>query len=59
MTQIDSFREEVKQWLDDNCPASMRAGADPETPLDEVWGGRKGETQTGNQQHNTKRKEDK
>ena len=31
MTQIDSFREEVKQWLDDNCPASMRAGADPET----------------------------
>ena len=37
MTQIDSFREEVKQWLDDNCPASMRAGADPETPLDEVW----------------------
>ena len=41
MTQIDSFREEVKQWLDDNCPALMRAGADPETPLDEVWGGRK------------------
>ena len=37
MTQMDKFREETKQWLDDNCPASMRAGADPETPLDEVW----------------------
>ena len=41
MTQIDKFREETKQWLDDNCPASMRAGTDPEIPLDEVWGGRK------------------
>ena len=41
MSKLDNFRKEVKEWLDTNCPASMRSGADPDTPIDEVWGGRK------------------
>ena len=41
MEHLDNFRNEVKVWLDDNCPPSMRTGADPEIPHDEVWGGRK------------------
>ena len=37
MSSIESFRAETRQWLEDNCPASMR------TPMPEderVWGGR-------------------
>lgn len=41
MKQLENFRQEVKSWLDENCPASMRNGADPAIPTDEVWGGRK------------------
>ena len=41
MEQLENFRQEVKSWLDKNCPASMRNGADPAIPTDEVWGGRK------------------
>ena len=41
MEQLENFRQEVKSWLDENCPASMRNGADPAIPIDEVWGGRK------------------
>ena len=41
MSELDNFRKEVKEWLDTNCPASMRSGANPDTPVDEVWGGRK------------------
>ncbi|TNF89538.1 MAG: acyl-CoA dehydrogenase, partial [Gammaproteobacteria bacterium] len=40
MSDLDSFRAEVRSWLEENCPASMR------TPMPEeetVWGGR-GET---------------
>ena len=40
MADLDSFRSEVRNWLEDNCPESMR------TPMPEeetVWGGR-GET---------------
>lgn len=37
MSEIDTFRAEVRQWLEANCPASMR------TPIrgddDMVWGG--------------------
>ena len=40
MTELDNFRKETKEWLDKNCPPSMRNGADPKIPLDEVWGGR-------------------
>jgi alkylation response protein AidB-like acyl-CoA dehydrogenase len=41
MSDLDKFRQEVKEWLDENCPPSMKNGADPAIPLDEVWGGRK------------------
>ena len=41
MSELDNFRQEVKEWLKENCPSSMQNGADPKTPVDEVWGGRK------------------
>ncbi len=38
MTDLSRFREEVRSWLADNCPASMRTP----TPEEEtVWGGRR------------------
>ena len=40
MNDLDKFRENTKNWLDKNCPPSMRSGADPTIPVDEVWGGR-------------------
>ena len=43
MSNLEKFREETKTWLDKNCPASMRNGADPRIPVDEVWGGRNAE----------------
>ena len=41
MNELDNFRQEVKDWLKENCPSSMQNGADSKTPVDEVWGGRK------------------
>ena len=41
MSDLENFRVEVKDWLDKNCPSTMRAGAPADTPIDEVWGGRK------------------
>ena len=39
MEQLEQFREEVRAWLEENCPATMR------TPMggdeDVCWGGRK------------------
>ena len=43
MSNLDKFRDETKKWLDENCPPSMRSGADPSIPIDEVWGGRNAE----------------
>ena len=43
MSNLDKFRTETKKWLDENCPPSMRSGADPSIPIDEVWGGRNAE----------------
>ena len=43
MSNLDKFREDTKKWLDKNCPPSMRNGADPDMPVDEVWGGRNAE----------------
>ena len=43
MSNLDKFRQETKEWLDKNCPPSMRSGADPKIPVDEVWGGRNAE----------------
>ena len=34
MTQLEQFRKETKEWLDQNCPPSMRSGADPSIPID-------------------------
>ncbi len=41
MSDLENFRVEVKDWLDKNCPSTMRAGAPADTPIDEVWGGRR------------------
>ena len=41
MSDLENFRVEIKEWLDKNCPSTMRAGAPADTPIDEVWGGRK------------------
>ena len=35
---LDAFREEARQWLEANCPASMRTRM---VPGEEVNGGRK------------------
>ena len=37
MNNLEKFRKETKNWLDKNCPPSMRSGADPDIPIDEVW----------------------
>ena len=37
MTNLDSFRTEIRQWLEANCPASLRS---PATQEEQVWGGR-------------------
>ena len=39
MTALDAFRQETREWLEDNCPQSMRLPMDGEDDL--VWGGRK------------------
>ncbi|GAB3627917.1 Putative acyl-CoA dehydrogenase FadE17 [Pandoraea terrae] len=36
MTELEQFRAETRDWLDANCPLSMRA---PLTPDDMVWAG--------------------
>ena len=43
MENLETFRAEVKEWLEENCPPSMRSGTavDASTASDEVWGGRK------------------
>ena len=38
MTSINAFREEVRGWLDENCPASMRT---PMVPDETPGGGRR------------------
>lgn len=39
MDTLEEFRTEVRQWLQDNCPASQRQ---PATPEEQYWGGRSG-----------------
>lgn len=44
MSELEAFRQETRQWLDANCPASMRAGVavtGPSISDSVVWGGRK------------------
>ena len=37
MSNLEAFRQEVSEWLEENCPPSMRT---PLVPEEEVWGGR-------------------
>ncbi|MEQ8557237.1 MAG: acyl-CoA dehydrogenase family protein [Henriciella sp.] len=37
-TDLDAFRTEVREWLEENCPPSMRT---PMTEDEVVWGGRR------------------
>ena len=37
MSDLEIFRQEVSEWLEENCPPSMRT---PLVPEEEVWGGR-------------------
>jgi acyl-CoA dehydrogenase len=47
MSELESFREDVKSWLEENCPASMRT---PMKTDDEVcWAGRKFQYQNEDQ----------
>lgn len=38
MSDLEGFRLEVREWLEENCPPSMRT---PMVDGEEVWGGRK------------------
>ena len=38
MSDLQAFRREARAWLEENCPASMRA---PTPPDEVVWGGRR------------------
>jgi len=40
MEHLEQFRQEVRDWLEENCPPSMRT---PLVPEEEVWGGRNAE----------------
>jgi len=37
MSNLEAFRQEVSEWLEENCSPSMRT---PLVPEEEVWGGR-------------------
>jgi hypothetical protein len=34
---LETFREEVREWIEENCPPSKRG---PDADREEVWGGR-------------------
>jgi alkylation response protein AidB-like acyl-CoA dehydrogenase len=38
LTDLDAFRQDVRTWLDDNCPKSMRTPFSAEN--EQCWGGR-------------------
>ena len=39
MQDLEQFRQEVRQWVENNCPESQRQ---PITPEEQYWGGRRG-----------------
>jgi alkylation response protein AidB-like acyl-CoA dehydrogenase len=41
MSDLENFRAETRQWLEENCPPSMRASGGGAFEDDAVWGGRK------------------
>ncbi len=46
-TNLDVFRKEVRAWLEENCPESMRKPV--KSPDDVYWGGRKGDFDSDDQ----------
>ena len=48
MTELESFRAEVRDWLDSHCPLSMRKPY--ETEADVCWGGRNFKFQSEDQE---------
>jgi alkylation response protein AidB-like acyl-CoA dehydrogenase len=49
MTNIDEFRLETRNWLEENCPESMRQPIRSEK--DQYWGGRNATFQSDDQRH--------
>src|SRR5690242_21879793 len=49
MTDLDSFRTHVREWLEANCPAEMREPIRSEADL--CWGGRNWTFQSDAQRH--------
>jgi acyl-CoA dehydrogenase len=49
VTTIDEFRQEVREWLEANCPHSIRQPYSSEA--DACWGGRNFEFQSDDQEH--------
>lgn len=57
MDNLATFRQEVRQWLEENCPQSMRS---PVPSMEaQSWGGRNAEFQTEDQQRWFERMRDK
>lgn len=48
MQDLAVFREETREWLEENCPPSMRT---PMVEKDKCWGGRNCEFQSDDQKH--------
>jgi alkylation response protein AidB-like acyl-CoA dehydrogenase len=40
MSDLEQFRQETRDWLQDNCPPTMRSGAQSPEGNDAYWGGR-------------------
>ncbi len=56
MEDLDKFRDEVRLWLEANCPPSQRQ---PITPQDQFWGGRRGRFPSTDAKHWYQRVRDK
>ncbi|MGH1450663.1 MAG: acyl-CoA dehydrogenase family protein [Pseudomonadaceae bacterium] len=57
MTDLDAFRQEVRTWLEENCPKSMRTPFSADTDM--CWGGRDFKFKSEEQQQWLQRMADK
>ncbi len=57
MTDLDAFRQEVRTWLEENCPKSMRTPFSADTDM--CWGGRDFKFKSEEQQQWLERMADK